>query len=287
MKSISFSKRADWEKMTLSAGGSSSPLPALGMLAGMLLLGFAGVVVVMPSTADEASEGFLPRQLQAFGYITTSRAPSSFDSSDSSSSGSSLEPSKSFMSGSMESSDWNNVWPKIWQSVGGTMGHLTFSLVLQVIFAVLYYNMVVSEIVDSGTLNERMSVSEGGSSDFANGICACHQDKWVCLQGLCCPMVRIAHTNAVGGVCPFWESLWCWCCCAWLTLNIGPFCLLMWWRLRLKTIMRLEDNPINDFIITMFCPQVSICQMSTAADRAMGYEMSGCCSTKLIGEAYE
>merc|ERR1719261_2406094 len=55
-----------------------------------------------------------------FGYITTSRAPSSFDSSDSSSSGSSLEPSKSFMSGSLDSSEWQYIWPKIWKQLGGT-----------------------------------------------------------------------------------------------------------------------------------------------------------------------
>jgi len=263
-----------------SPGESSSPLPCVGMTMGLLLLGFAGYsAVVQPSTSfvvpEPAGQVGQERRLQ-FGYITTSKAPSSFDSSDFSSSGSSLEPSKSFMSGSMESSDWQYVWPQIRSSLGGTMGWLTVSLILQIIFAALYNYKVVEDIIASGKLDERMSQVDSGGSDFANGICSCHKDPWVCMTGFCCPMVRIAHTNAVSGVCPFWESLCCWCCCAWLTLNIGPFCLLMFWRLRLKTIMRLEDNPVNDFIITMFCPQVSICQMSSAVDNAMGYQMSGC-----------
>ena len=99
---------------------------------------------------------------KGFGYITTSKAPSSFDSSDSSSSGSSLEPSKSFMSGSMESSDWQYIWPQITKSVGGTMGWLTISLALQVVFAVLYNRVVVDDILDQGKLDERMNHGDGG-----------------------------------------------------------------------------------------------------------------------------
>jgi len=183
------------------------------------------------------------------------------------------------MSGSMESSDWQYVWPKIARSLGGSMGWLTLSLMIQTVFAILYYRVVTEPIKETGSLETRMvNVPDSGSTnDFQNGICDCYKDKWVCLQGLCCPMVRVAHTNAVSGVCPFWESLWCWCCCSWLTINIGPFCLLMWWRLRLKGIMKVEDNPVTDFCITMFCPQISICQMSTAVDSAMGYQVTGCC----------
>lgn len=263
--------------------GTSPAMPALGLLAGLLLLGFAGVLMV-GSAGDHlvgagAKEFLSPRRLQ-FGYITTSKAPSSFDSSDFSSSGSSLEPSKSFMSGSMESSDWQYVWPQMSRSIGGTMGWLTLSLALQLVFAAVYNNYVVQSIKDEvGKLDELMQNgydASGSGGDFQNGMFECYKDKWVCCTGLCCPMVRIAHTNAVSGVCPFWESLCCWCCCSWLTMNIGPFCLLMWWRLRLKSIMRVEDNPVNDFCITMFCPAVSICQMSTAVDSAMGYQMSNC-----------
>jgi len=259
--------------------GTSSPLPAVGMIAGMLLLGFAGVMVVMSPESTSAGKGaFLDRRLYGFGYITTSRAPSSFDSSDSSSSASSFEPSKSSEFQSLESSEWQAVWPKISSMSGSHMGALTGSLLIQIAFAVLYFRVVTTPIMDMGKLDERMQNNPGGrGDDFDNGICECHKNKWVFFQGLCCPMVRIAHTNAVSGVCPFWESLWCWFCCSWLTLNIGPFCLLMWWRLRLKNIMKVEENAMNDFCITMFCPLISLCQMSAATDSAMGYQVTGCC----------
>jgi Cys-rich protein (TIGR01571 family) len=247
------------------------------MLAGMLLLGFAGFIVIMPSESPESTgTGDLQRRLQmGFGYITTSRAPSSFDSSDFSSSGSSFEPSKSLESGSFESSEWNQVWPQIASSMGSTMGSLTCSLLVQAAFAILYFRVMIEPIKDD--MGDLSAKNLAGGSDFSNGICECYKDKWVCAQTLLCPMVRIAHTNAVSGVCPFWESLWCWCCCAWLTVNIGPVCLLVWWRLRLKNIMRLEENAMTDFCATMFCPLLSVAQMSSAADNALGYQVTGCC----------
>lgn len=249
------------------------------MLCGMLLLGFAGVLSIMPSDSLPTSTGsgeFLARKLQAFGYVTTSRAPTSLDSSDSSSSGSIFEPSKSSESSS-ESSEWNVVWPKLGHFMSHSIGPLTIGLLLQIIFAILYSRVVTDPIVLSGRLDDRMVDAPSSGDDFNNGMFECHKDKWVCFQVLCCPMVRIAHTNAVSGVCPFWESIWCWCFCAFTTVNMGPSCLLMWWRLRLKGIMKVEDNPLNDFFLTLFCPLISLCQMSSATDAAMGYQITGCC----------
>jgi Cys-rich protein (TIGR01571 family) len=162
--------------------------------------------------------------------------------------------------------------------MGSTMGWLSCSLALQILFAVLYSRVVTAPLVEGGKLDKMMTNGpDSGRDDFNTSIFGCFSDRWVCLQGTFCPMVRIAHTNAVTGVCPFWETLWCYCCCAWLTLNMGPCCLLMWWRLRLKNIMKVDESAMNDFCITMFCPQISLCQMSTAADQAMGYQMTGCC----------
>lgn len=255
--------------------GSSSPLPTVGMLAGLLLLGFAGVLVVnqvMPSTPEKtAAGGFLPRRLQGFGYITTSRAPSSFDSSDSSSSGSSSEPSKSSESGSLESSEWQHVSYEIMRALGSNMGWLTVSLLLQACFGIIYNMYTVESII--GDFGESPSIDNTGGTDFNVGMFACHKDLWVFCMGLCCPMVRMAHTNEVSGVCGFWESVFCWCCCAWVTLNIGPSCLLVWWRMRLKAFMKLEDNPPMDFCMTMICPLMSLCQMSASVDEAVGYKM--------------
>merc|ERR1719393_1251378 len=108
-----------------SPGESSSPLPCVGMTMGLLLLGFAGYsAVVQPSTSfvvpEPAGQVGQERRLQ-FGYITTSKAPSSFDSSDSSSSGSSLEPSKSSESGSLESSEWHEMWKNAVHSLGSSV----------------------------------------------------------------------------------------------------------------------------------------------------------------------
>jgi len=41
--------------------------------------------------------------------------------------------------------------------------------------------------------------------------------------------------------------------------------------------MKVDDHMLNDFLCTLCCPYVSICQMGTAVDHAMGYEMTGCC----------
>jgi len=264
--------------------GSAAVLPAIGMLAGLLLLVFAGVILVTPPSSlptVAGSGGFLQRRLgNSFGYITSTRPPSSFDSSDSSSSSDySLEPSKSFESGSLDSSDWNILFPKISASIGSTMGPLTAWLILQVFFACLYNKVVADPIKETGSLDERMENMQGmeTQTDFNNNIFECYKDKWVCMQGLFCPMVRIAHTNAASGVCAFWETLWCYCCCSWLTLGMGPSCLIMWWRLRTKNVMRVEENVMSDFCITMLCPLISLCQMSTAVDSAMGYQVTGCC----------
>lgn len=262
--------------------GSSSPLPAVGMLVGFVLLGFAGVVVLTPSSSSAGAAQLLPRRLQDFGYITTSRAPSSFDSSDSSSSASSLEPSKSFESGSMESSDIGVIMPKIQASLGSGMGYVTISLLIQLLFAVCYNKLVPDPVIKQfgGNLDDRMMMQETSpDNDFTNSFLDFrHPNLWVCAQGLCCPMVRMASTNAISGVCGFWETMWCYCCCAWLTVNTGPVCLVLFWRMRLKDIMRTEQNVLTDFFLTLLCPQISLCQMSVAAEEAMGYTTSGCCS---------
>jgi Cys-rich protein (TIGR01571 family) len=253
------------------------------MLTGLLLLGFAAVVVVVQTTplGDSLFASAEARELQGFGYITTSRAPSSFDSSDSSSSGSSFEPSKSLESGSLESSDWQHLWPEIARSIGSSFGSMTASLILQICFGILYFKLVVEELTDDDGGRDL-----SGSKGFP-GFFNCFSDPMVCCLGLCCPMVRVAHTNQVAGVCNFWETIACYCCCAWTTLNIGPLCLLMWWRARLKGMMGLEDSVAEDFFGTCLCPQVSICQMSSGLDNAAGYRMKTPVSIEYYGLGQE
>jgi len=154
-------------------------------------------------------------------------------------------------------------------------------------FACIYKKNTVDAVISKrGTLAQKMQHHGGPDhDDFENGICDCFEDKWVCIHGLCCPLVRMAHTNAVAGIpgflcfktMGFWESAICWCCCAFFSVNLGPCCLMVYWRMKLKEVMKIDDHVLNDFCVTLFCPMLSICQMSTATDTAMGYEVTGCC----------
>merc|ERR1719183_2125603 len=92
----------------------------------------------------------------------------------------------------------------------------------------------------------------------------------------------MAHTNAVAGTCGFWETALCWCCCAAISANLGPCCLMVYWRKQVKEVMGIEDHIMNDICCTLFCPMLSLCQQATAVDRAMGYEVTGCCTLKKV-----
>jgi len=268
-------------------------LSTIGALCGFLLLAFAGISAVVASFDDDSGvsvsmENMLDRRLQIIGFITTTKYPSSFDSSDSSSFGSSMEPSKSSESGSLRSSDAPHVFRAIASWTGSIWLTTTISLLLQFIFAVLYYRSAVTTVLDddNGTLIERGPKMETGRSDFDNSICDFSKNPWVCIDGFCCPMVRQAHTNAASGLCGFWSTMFCWCCCSWMTLGIGPSCLVIYWRMMLKSIMGVGDNPIIDFCLTLICPWLSICQMATALDNSMGYRMVGCCQVAATGYGY-
>jgi Cys-rich protein (TIGR01571 family) len=259
---------------------------AVGATVGMLLLAFAGISMIAANVPVEAGtlQDMLPRHLQVLGYITTTQMPSSFDSSDSSSSGSSFEPSKSFESGSLRSSDARNVFVVIGKSIGSAWLSTTITLALQGMFAWLYYRQVVSSIMEDGKTLAESDFFEGrGTTDFDNNICDFHRNHWVCLHGLFCPMVRTAHTNEVAGICGFWATIFCWCSCSWVTLGLGPCCLLVYWRMMLKGIMKIGDNIITDFCVTLMCPWLSVCQQATALDNAMGYKVTGCCEGTFTG----
>lgn len=268
------------------ANGTPSILAVAGMLCGMLLLGFAGTMVLIPHEAMTAEVVGAVRRLQ--GAVTVSNPqlgvvvptttyPSSFDSSDSSSSGSSFEPSKSSESDSFKRSGSTfEEGGATWAAGGGTT---TTQLLIMLCFACLYNRNAVEPILQkAGTLEMRMrNMPSPDTDDFDNTICECLNDKWVCIHGLCCPLVRMAHTNAVAGILGFWETALCWCCCSFWSVGLGPCCLMIWFRMRLKQIMKIEDHACNDFCVTLFCPLLSVCQQGTAVDTAMGYEVVGCC----------
>lgn len=209
-------------------------------------------------------------------WSTTPRR-SSFDSSDGSSSasyGSSSESSKSSESNSLHSSGLLGE-----QTFGAfsSLGTSTFiQVVIMLCFTFFYNTNAVQPVLEARGTLKAMNLQDTDCDDFDNGICECCTDKWVCIHGLCCPLVRVAHTNAVAGICGFWETALCWCCCALISVNLGPCCLLVYWRMQLKQIMGISDHILNDVCITIFCPWFSICQQGTAVDTKLGYQVVGC-----------
>jgi len=213
---------------------------------------------------------------------TTGTYPSSFDSSDSSSSGSSFESSKSsepqsFKSSGLPAEEIGSGW--------GTAGGATAGqLLIMICFALCYNSYAVQPILEARGTLRAMNLPDNGNDDFDNGICECLSDRWVCFHGLCCPLVRMAHTNAVAGVCGFWESVFCWCCCSFSSVGVGTCCLMVYWRMQLKAVMRVTDHALNDLCVTLFCPLLSVCQQATAVDTKLGYQVVGCCDLEWADE---
>jgi Cys-rich protein (TIGR01571 family) len=177
----------------------------------------------------------------------------------------------------MQSTEADYVVPRVLHGLGADFLTISIMLSLGVLYAFCYYKVVTQSVVASmGTLEDKMRTGlDSGEADFSAGICGCYNDVFGCILGLCCPMVRFAHTAHVSGVCDFWHTLWCYCCCSWMSFDCGPRLLLVFWRLRLKNIMRIEENMPIDFCFTLICPQISICQMGSSVDDAMGYKLTG------------
>lgn len=294
---------------------SASILPCIGMVAGVLLLSFASVIVLMApslSVADlradpQPAHQFLPaspRRMQApvvfTGVSTTTTATthdSSFDSSDESSSsqGSSSSIENSLDSSKSSEPNWSLALPlPVEQAIGAWLPYhlsMLFEILFMICFSVCYKRCAVDVIIDEfGTIDE--PVNEGkdflleyrdGAPDFRNPICGCLGDTWVTIHGCFCPIPRMAHTNAVAGISGYWETMVCFSCCALCTGGIAPCCLMVYWRRRVKEVMGIDDNFFKDCVITVLCPLLSLCQQGTAVDRAMGYTVTGCCDVTPTG----
>lgn len=233
----------------------TSKIACGGMLAGMLLLAIAGAMVVMssPPSLEELEKQVGARRL-AFNYSNATNAQLATHTSR---------------------------LMKAVQKLGfAGYGSVGFQVFCGLLFAFLYNKQAVQPIIKKlGTLDEE-KVENPHSDDFENGICGCFDDKWVLIHGLCCPLVRMAHTNAVAGVMDFWPSVFAYFCCAIFGAGVGPCCLMVHWRRQLKDIMRIEDHCFNDFAVTLLCPNLAICQQATAVDRYVGYEVTGCCTVE-------
>lgn len=286
---------------------SPSALAYAGMLAGSLFLGFAGVLLVTsPSSLiaieKEAASAVSPgsRQLQTMvvdsngNLVTFTKAPSSFQELEMSipSSGESFMSSEQSSSAPFKSAGSLSVGDTLGQSetwlfgIFSTVGHLS----LMLLFAMCYHHSVVVPIIQTRGIGLHAS-QYTGKDDFDTGICECMdppvqyppvrrqgRDVWVLIHGFCCPLVRMAHTNAVSGIMGYWESALCWCCCYALTGGLGQCCLMVYWRKRLKDIMGIEDHLVNDMCISCCCWPLSVIQQGIAVDDASGYRVTGCCN---------
>jgi len=225
------------------AGSKVAPL--IGMLAGMLLLGFAGTLMVMGPSSVDLEAG--ARRLSLLTGTNTTAQQQTLQTTG-----------------------------RSW--FGGIAGNMFLSL----LFGVLYKSHTVDEILsEKKTLKDQgyqqSPDDNGDNDDFEHSIFGCFSNPWVMIHGLCCPVVRMAHTNTVAGIGGFWGTAVMLCCCAGLTGNLGTCCLMVYWRKQLKEAMGIEDHLVNDMIVTCLCPYLSICQQGSAVDSALGYEVTGCC----------
>jgi len=264
------------------------------MLADLLLLGFAGTLVVLTPTSiakelQQEGEAFLQgaRRLTWTDAYNITHHNSSFDSSQTSSASSgsaslmsSIGSSRSVHSSSGSLKSAGAKAESAISSIIAWMGTVGGQVFISILFACLYYKNAVEPVLErEGTIADK-ELDYQEKDDFDNGICSCFDDKWVCIHGCCCPLVRMAHTNAVAGVCGFWETAFAYICCAIFTANLGPCCLMIYWRKQVKEVMGIEDHLVNDICCTFFFPYLSLCQQSTAVDREMGYEVTDCCTLK-------
>lgn len=117
-----------------------------------------------------------------------------------------------------------------------------------------------------------------GKDDFDVGICDCLWDAFLCfpLAIPCCVYVRQAHTNQVTGICGFWTTFWAYflggLCC-----GIGPCCLTVFFRMKLKEHMGIEDHIMNDLCCAWACAPCAVGQVAMAVDQKLGYEVDACC----------
>lgn len=174
----------------------------------------------------------------------------------------------------------------LFYTAGSSWSTMMIQFLFGCCFAFLYKKNTVDKIeaAKGGTLAD-FNLPETGEDDFSNGICDCFSDPWVCIHGICCPLVRMAHTNAVAGVMGFWETIIVMFCCAALT-GFGPCCMAVYFRRELKSIMGIEDHLFFDFLVTCCLPNLSICQSATAVDTKLGYEVTGCCDLEFVGPDY-
>merc|ERR1712224_392397 len=81
--------------------------------------------------------------------------------------------------------------------------------------------------------------------------------------------------GAVAGTCGFWQTMGSYVCCC-VACLAGPCCLTVYFRLKLKDRLGLQDRCCSDFCWAWMCCLCAIGQQVMDVDRRLGYEMIGC-----------
>lgn len=266
------------------------PALAFTILLGFGLLAFAGVLVGTSSSEDfqaelqaglRGSQNSL-RRLQWWNETVNNFTLSNMSESSSSGPSASLtsfdSSLKSFnsmdslSSGSLEKHMKSGLMT--YYGMGGS-GQWLVNITIMLIYAAIYKTKVVDKITPM------VHQPPTGKDQFEFGLCDCLTDPQVCCLVIFCPLVRIAHTNQVSGVCDYWETFCCMAICS--CFVVGPCCLNVYFRMHLKDNMGIQDHCFEDLCVTFFCFNCSVGQQGMSIDRKLGYDVKCCCDLQWTG----
>lgn len=249
--------------------GTMERMSVVGMLMGLLLLTSAGILVfvVDPKAASGISS---PARFLQTG-VGAEQTGLSGTPSDSSSSG-----SKSFDNSLFGG---NHVTLAPFGVAGGEFIAYIVGAFLTIIYAFFYKQHVVDQIAP---MRKQPAT---GRDDFEVNICDCFMDACTCVHLLlpCCQFVRQSHTNEVTKICGFWPTFFAYAvsgvCCM-----LGPCCLTVYFRMKLKEHMGIEDHLLNDLCCAWLCFPCAIGQQGMAVDQKLGYEVELCCTLNWLSD---
>lgn len=217
-----------------------------------------------------------PESLRQQSMHQSSSGPLHFLKSSGESSGSLSSSLDSFKSSESGSSEGQLLKAESWTFSAITGGSTFLNICLALCYACLYK----SKVVDPMGIMQHQALQHEQHNDFRYGIFDCFKDINMCCMVMCCPLVRIAHTNETADVCGFWESLVCMACS---TLCIcGPLCMQVYFRIHIKDHMGIADHCFNDFCATLFCFPCVAGQQALAVDETMGWKFKCPCNIEHV-----
>jgi len=245
---------------------------AFASLAGFALLAVAGILAFVGDSNAELRGRVL--------YAATVPGQTGLSGTPSSESGEGSSSSR--WSGSFDNSLFGgNHWATL--APAGAAGLDFVAYIVLGLFCATYAWFYKMHVVDH--IQPMPPQEATGEDDFEPGICACIGDICMCTHLLlpCCMYVRQAHTNEVTGICGFWPTFWAYfltgfCC------GVGPCCLTVFFRMRLKEHMGVEDHVLNDLCLAWLCATCAVGQQAMAVDQKLGYEVELCCELKWTEE---